>query len=81
MNEPFKTKFFVLMNENSQEITNEEMQCAYGKFITHIDTINQVGNDFTSIIRRLNIARIELASLLKQIQYEKGEKMCLNFAI
>ncbi len=49
--------------------------------LSHIDTISQVGNDLTSIIRRLNIARIELASLLKQIQYEQGEKMCLNFAI
>ena len=42
MNDLIKTEFFVLMNECSQEITNEEMQRAYGKFIIHIDSISQV---------------------------------------
>lgn len=38
MNDLIKTEFFVLMNEKLQEITNEELQHAYGKFITLIDT-------------------------------------------
>lgn len=63
MNDLIKTEFFVLMNECSQEITNEEMQRAYGKFITHIDSISQIENDLTSIIRKLNITRIELVFL------------------
>lgn len=79
MNDLIKTELFSLVTENSQEITNEQMQRAYGEFITHIDTVSQVGNDYTGIIRRLNLARIELSSFLKQIQDELGEKMCSNF--
>lgn len=74
MNELLKTELFVLMNESSQKITNEQMQSAYGKFIAHIDTISQVGNDLIGIVRKLNITRIELISLLKQFQYEQGKK-------
>jgi translation initiation factor 1 (eIF-1/SUI1) len=74
MNDLIKTEFFVLMNEKLQEITNEEMQRAYGKFITLIDTISQVGNDLTGIIRKLNITRIELLFLSTQNQYEQGKK-------
>lgn len=69
-----KTEFFVLMNECSQEITNEQMFNAYGKLIVHINAISQVGNDLTGIIRKLNITRIELVFLLKQFQYEQGKK-------
>lgn len=61
MNDLIKTEFFVMLNENLQKITNEQMQRAYGKFITHIDTISQVENDLIGIIRKLNIARIELS--------------------
>lgn len=74
MNELFKTEFFDLMNKNSQEITNEQMQSAYAKFTAHIDTISNTENDLTIIIRKLNITRIELVSLLKQFQYEQGGK-------
>jgi hypothetical protein len=80
MKDIFKTEFFVLMNESSQEITNQEMHNAYGKFIAHIDTISQE-NDFTSIIRKLNITRAELVFLSTQIQHEQGEKrpkICLS---
>lgn len=75
MNDLIKTEFFGLMTETSQEVTNEEMSNAYGNFIAHIDTISQVENDLIGIIRKLNITRIELASLLKQFQYEQ-EKKC-----
>lgn len=75
MNDLIKTEFFSLVTEISNEITNEQMQRAYGKFIVHIDTISQVGNDLTGIIRKLNLTRIELLSLLKQNQYEQ-EKKC-----
>ena len=74
MNDLIKTEFFSLVTEKSQEVTNEQMQRAYGKFIAHIDTLSQVRNDYTSIIRKLNITRIELVSLLKQNQYEQGKK-------
>ncbi|EGJ99192.1 hypothetical protein HMPREF9455_00516 [Dysgonomonas gadei ATCC BAA-286] len=74
MNDLIKTEFFVMLNEDLQKITNEQMQCTYGKLITHIDTISQVENDLTGIIRKLNVTRIELVSLLKQFQDEQGEK-------
>jgi hypothetical protein len=74
MNDLIKTEFFSLIAGNSQEVTNEEIQNAYEKFIAYIDTLSQVGNVFTTIIRKLNITRIELVSLLKQNQYEQGKK-------
>lgn len=80
MNDLQKTELFNLMNENSKEITNEQIQCAYGKFIAYIDTISQVRNDYANIIRKLNITRIELESLFKQFQYEQGGEMRINFA-
>lgn len=74
MNDLQKTELFNLMNENLKELTNEQIQCAYGNFIAYIDTISQVEDGYTTIIRKLNITRIELLSLLKQIQYEQGKK-------
>jgi hypothetical protein len=74
MNDLIKTAFFGLVTECLQEVTNEEIQSAYEKFIAHIDTISQVGNDYTTIIRKLNFTRIELVSLLKQNQYEQRGK-------
>lgn len=74
MNDLIKTEFFILMNESSQEITNEQMFNAYGKFIAHINAISPNENDFTSIIRKLNITRIELAFLASQFRYEQGKK-------
>lgn len=74
MNDLIKTKFFGLLIEPSQQVTNEQMSNAYGKFIVHIDTISQVGNDLIGIIRKLNITRIELLFLSTQIQYEQGGK-------
>lgn len=69
-----QTEFFGLVTENSQEVKNEDIQSAYGKFIVHIDTISQVGNDLIGIIRKLNITRIELLFLSTEIQYEQGGK-------
>ncbi|WP_303895347.1 hypothetical protein [Dysgonomonas mossii] len=74
MNDFVKTEFLGLVTETSQQVTNEQMSNAYGKFIVHIDTISQIGNDLIGIIRKLNITRIELLFLSTQIQYEQGEK-------
>ena len=74
MNNLIKTEFFNLVTEGSQEITKEQMQRGYGKFIAHIDTFSNVKNELTTVIRKLNITRIELAFLLKQNQYEQEKK-------
>ena len=62
MNDLVKTEFFILMNENSQEITNEEMQNAYGEFVEQIRTVSN-GNDYSTTYRILVATRIEIASL------------------
>lgn len=74
MNYFLESKLFSLFSETSQEVTSQEIQNAYKEFIAYVDTISQVGNDLTSIIRKLTITRIELVSLLKQNQYEQGKK-------
>lgn len=74
MNHFLESKLFSLLADTSQEATNQEIENTYGKFIAYIDTISNVGNDFTTIIRKLNRTRIELVSLLKQNQYEQGKK-------
>lgn len=73
MNDLVKTELFGLLIENSQEITNEQMQRAYGKFIEHLNAFSQ-DNDLTSIIRKLNFTRAELVFLSTQIQHEQGKK-------
>lgn len=74
MNDLIETEFFGLINEDSQEITNEQMQRAYEKLIAHINIISQIENDLTGIIRKLNITRAELVFLSAQIQNEQGKK-------
>lgn len=74
MNDLTETELFVLINKSSQKITNEEMQCAYGKFIEHIDIINQVEGNLINAIKKLNLSRIEFISLQLHPQYEQGKK-------
>ncbi|WP_255491504.1 hypothetical protein [Dysgonomonas sp. ZJ279] len=73
MNDLIKTEFFVLITESSQEITNEEMQSAYGSFIQHVEVVSSE-NDYTAIYRNLSYTRIELLFLSTQNQYEQGKK-------
>ena len=39
MNELLKMKFFELLSKTSQEVTNTEMQDAYGEFVKHIESL------------------------------------------
>lgn len=73
MNDLVKTEFFILMNENSQEITNEEMQNAYGEFVEQIRTVSN-GNDYSTTYRILVATRIEIASLETTPLYGMGGK-------
>lgn len=73
MNDLMQTELFILMNNDSQEINEQELSNAYGRFILQLDSISQV-NDLTIIIRKLNITRIELISLQAQFRYEQGKK-------
>lgn len=73
MNDLLKMRIFGLLNETSQEITNKEMQNAYGEFVEQIRTLSN-GNDYSSIYRVLTVTRIELASLKISPLYGQGEK-------
>lgn len=68
-----ETKFFSLLVDTSQEVTNEEMQNAYGKFIEQIRMVSN-GNDYSTTYRILVATRIEIASLETAPLYGQGEK-------
>lgn len=62
MNDLSQSRIFGLLSETSQEVTNEEMQNAYGEFLEHIKNVSD-GTDYSVIHRTLNATRIEIASL------------------
>lgn len=68
-----ETKFFSLLADTSQEVTNEEMQNAYGKFIEQIRMVSN-GNDYSTTYRILVATRIEIASHETAPLYGQGEK-------
>lgn len=61
------------MSETSQEVTNEEMQNAYGEFIEQIRTVSN-GYDYSTTYRILVATRIEIASLETIPRYGQGKK-------
>lgn len=73
MDDLLKARIFRLLSENSQEVTNEEMQEAYGEFIEQIRTVSN-GNDNSTTYRILVATRIEIASLRTTPLYGQGEK-------
>jgi hypothetical protein len=74
MNDLLNTRFFSLLAEPSQEVTNEEMQNAYAQFTAHMEAVSN-SDDYTSIFRTLNLTRIEVAHLQTVFRYEQGGKM------
>lgn len=68
-----ETEFFSLLADASQEVTNKEMQNAYGEFIKEIRTVSN-GNDYSTIYRNLVATRIEIASLETAPLYGQGGK-------
>jgi hypothetical protein len=60
MNEITKTKFFSILEETSQEVTNEEIQNAYGNFVKHIEAV-YFDDDYRTVYRNLSNTRIELS--------------------
>lgn len=74
MNDFIRTKFFILLTVNSQEVANEEMENAYAGFLKEIKILNQSEIDYSNVYRELNLTRIEFVFLQSYIQYEQGEK-------
>ncbi|MBW9277318.1 hypothetical protein [Bacteroides fragilis] len=73
MNDFTKARIFGLLSESSQEVTNQEMQEAYGEFVEQIRTVSN-GNDYSTTYRLLVATRIEIASLETTPLYGQGEK-------
>jgi hypothetical protein len=81
MNDLLKERLFSLLSEPSQEVTNEEMQIAYGCFMEQVGTVSQSQNGYPEIYRMLNNTRIELLfieSLYRYEQEKKCPKICLS---
>lgn len=73
MNDLLQTRIFRLLSETSQEVTNEEMQEAYGEFIEQVKTVSN-GNNYSTTYRILVATYIEIASLKTLPLYGLGEK-------
>lgn len=73
MNELLKERLFSLLAEPSQ-VTNEEMQSAYGNFMEQLRTVSQSEQNYSEIFRMLNTTRVELAFLKSLYRYGQGEK-------
>ena len=73
MNDLLQMRIFGLLSKASQEVTDEEMQDAYGEFVKHIVAISN-SEDYSYIFRMLNLTRIEIVPLKELYQYGQGEK-------
>lgn len=74
MNDLLKTRLFSLLSESSQEVTNQEMENAYGCFMEQLRTVSQSEQDYSEIFRMLNITRVELVFLKSLYRHGQGEK-------
>lgn len=74
MNVLVNMRFFSLLAEPSQEVTNKEMGNAYGYFMEQVRTVSQSEQDYSKIFRMLNTTRIELVGIESLHRYEQGKK-------
>ena len=72
MNDLLQTRIFRLLSETSQEVTNQEMQNAYGEFVEQIRIVGD-GDDYSTTYRIFVATRIEIASLETSPLYGQGE--------
>lgn len=79
MNDLLETRLFSLLAEPSQ-ITNEEIENAYGCFVEHMKTVSQSEKDYSVIFRILNITRVELV-FLKSLYRHEQEKKCSEICL
>ena len=73
MNELLRDRLIILLSEPTQ-VTNEEIQNAYGCFMKQVKVVSQSENDYSEIFRTLNVTRIELLFIESRYRYEQGEK-------
>jgi len=73
MNDLLKERLISLLSDSSQ-VTNEEMQSAYGNFMEQVGIVSQSEKSYTEIYRMLNITRIELVFIQSLYQDGQGKK-------
>ena len=74
------SRLFGLLSESSQEVTNKEMENAYGCFMEQVETVSKSENTYPEIYRMLNNTRIELVFLQSLYRYEQ-EKKCPEISL
>jgi len=74
MNDLLKERLFSLLSESSQEVTNKELQRAYGNFMEQLKAVSQSENIHSETFRMLNITRVELVFIESLYRHEQGEK-------
>ena len=80
MNDLFRERLISLLSDPTQ-VTNEEMQSAYGCFMEQVNKVSQSEKTYSEIFRMLNITRIELVFIETLYRYGQGEKcpeICLH---
>ena len=65
---------FKLLNDDLDTVTNPELDKAYEEFIEEITVFYQSENEYTTVVRALNVTRIEFKALQMPSQYGQGEK-------
>ncbi|NDW08440.1 hypothetical protein D0T56_02030 [Dysgonomonas sp. 520] len=73
MNDLLRERLISLLSDPTQ-VTNKEMQTAYGDFVEKLRTVSKSEQDYSEIFRMLNNTRIELVALQTFYQHEQGEK-------
>ena len=80
MEKELKSELFGLLSESSQEVTNKEMENAYGCFMEQVEAVSKSENTYPEIYRMLNNTRIELVFLQSLYRYEQ-EKKCPEISL
>ena len=81
MDELLNMRLFTLLSEPSHEVTNREMQNAYGDFVTQTKNLFQSETEYSEVFRALNHTRIEFDSLGLSPLFGQGKKcpeICLS---
>lgn len=73
MDDSIKTRLFSILEKVSEQVTNLEMQDAYGDLIKQMKIISQSEGN-ADVFRMLNIIRIEYESLQTLYRYGQGKK-------
>lgn len=73
MNDLLRERLISLLSGPTQ-VTNKEMQTAYGCFMEQLRRVSKSEQDYSEIFQMLNITRVELVFIKTLYRHEQGEK-------